>query len=661
MAGDTDISLIALSSSVEVPEAYRGKSYVQSHEDYLARYRYSIDDPAGFWGQVADELTWQSRLSTVMEGDMPNFKFFPGSTINVAENCIDRHAKDPLTRNKVALFFEGENGDRKAVTYLQLSDEVQKFANVLRSFGLKKGDVVSVYMQNLIETYVVLMACFRLGVVYNTVFAGFSAGALRERIVSSDAKMVICANASYRRGRTLKLKEIVDEALCGVEGVHQVIVYNRIPDVSTPMTAGRDHDYDQVMREASADCPPTALDANEPGLLIFTSGTSGRPKGIVHAGGGFLLGTYAYTKYQLDLRSEDVYWNTADIGWLTSHIFVLVGGLALGATTLLYEGALDYPYPGRLYDVVERYRVNKLFSAPTAYRMMMKHGEEVAAGYDLSSLQLLVSVGEPFNPEAWHWIRRVVGGGTAVINNTWGQTETGGTPLASLPGATPMKPGSCGVPFFGHQLDVTTLDGTPVPDGTPGYLIMRNVFPSLARDVYHDRDRYVEAYFSQIPGAYFTGDSAVRDADGQYWVLGRVDDVINVSGHRISTMEMESSLIQHEAVIEAAVVGQPDDIKGAVPIAFVSLERGYTPSETLESSLKAQIVRDIGTFARPETVYFVQAMPKTRSGKIIRRMLREIVHEGEVRGDITGLEDVDVVEQLVRDIAQAREIDDAKD
>lgn len=651
MGEASGISLIAESERIQPPESYRLKSYVQSYEDYQTLYQRSIDDPAGFWAAIAEELTWDERGSTVIEGDMPNFRFFPGSSINVAVNCVDRHAENPLMKNKVALFFEGENGEHRAVTYQQLSDEVQKFASVLRSFGLQKGDVVSVYMQNLVETYVVLLACFRLGVVYNTVFAGFSAEALRERIVSSNAKLVVCANASYRRGRVLQLKQTVDEAVEGVSSVEQVVVFNRIPSADTPMTAGRDYDYDALMGAAKPSCPAAKLDCNDPGLLIFTSGTSGRPKGIVHAGGGFLLGTYAYTKYQLDLRPEDVYWNTADIGWLTSHIFVLVGGLALGTTTILYEGALDYPQPGRLYEVVERYRVNKLFSAPTAYRMMLKHGEEVAKRYDLSTLELLVSVGEPFNPEAWHWVRRVVGGGKAVINNTWGQTETGGTPLASLPGAVPMKPGSCGVPFFGHKLDVVDLDGQPVADGTPGYLIVRNVFPSLARDVFGDHDRYLKAYFSQVPGAYFTGDSAVRDADGQYWVLGRVDDVINVSGHRISTMEMESSLIQHEAVVEAAVVGQPDEVRGAVPVAFVTLEKGLSPSEELETALKAQIVRDIGTFARPDKVIFVEGMPKTRSGKIIRRMLREIIEEGTVKGDVTGLEDMDILEQLVQDIS----------
>lgn len=585
-----------------------------------------------------------------MEGAMPDFSFFPGSYLNVSVNCVDRHALNPLTKNKVALFFEGENGERRAVTYLQLYDDVQRFANVLTSLGLKKGDVVSVYMQNLVETYVVLLACFRTGIVYNTVFAGFSPDALRERIVSSGAKAVICSNGSYRRGKVLKLKETVDAAVEGADTVEHVIVFQRIKDLETPMTPVRDLDFEELMAAQTAACPPARIEANEPGLLIFTSGTSGKPKGIVHAGGGFLLGTYAYTKYQLDLRPEDVYWNTADIGWLTSHIFVLVGGLALGVTTLLYEGAIDYPQPGRLYEVIERYRVNKLFSAPTAYRMMMKHGEELAQRYDLSSMELMVSVGEPLNPEAWHFVRRVVGGGKAVINNTWGQTETGGTPLASFPGATPMKPGSCGVPFFGHELAVVDADGSPMPDGTPGYLVVKRPFPSMARDVYGDRERYLNAYFRHIPGVYFTGDSAVRDEHGQYWVLGRVDDVINVAGHRISTMEMESSLIQHASVVEAAVVAQPDEVKGTVPIAFVTLERGFTASEDLKEALRAQVVQEIGAFARPSQVYFVDAMPKTRSGKIIRRMLREIIREGTVTGDVTGLEDLEILDKLVTDI-----------
>ncbi len=654
MSGQDILKLVVESDKFEPPVSYREQSYLSSYENYLEKYQASIDRPTEFWEEIASELVWQKRGSVVIDGDMPDFRFFPGSLINVCENCVDRHAADLNRKNQVALFFEGENGDRRSVTYLQLFREVQKFSNVLLSFGLQKGDVVSVYMQNLIETYVVLLACFRLGIVYNTVFAGFSPEALRDRIVNSHAKAVICANGSYRRGKILRLKETVDRALECENDVQHVIVYKRIPNLETPMQENRDYDYERLMESASAKCPPVGLDCNHPGLLIFTSGTSGKPKGIVHAGGGFLLGTYAYTKYQIDLHPSDVYWNTADIGWLTSHIFVLVGGLALGVTTILYEGAIDHPHKGRLYEMIERYGVNKLFSAPTAYRMMLKYGTDLVKQFDLSRLELLVSVGEPLNPEAWHWMRRTLGNGQIVINNTWGQTETGGTPLASLPGATPMKPGSCGVPFFGHQLDVVDSDGLQVNDGTPGFLVIRNVFPSLARDVFEDRNRYVESYFTQIPGVYFTGDSAVRDSDGQFWVLGRVDDVINVSGHRMSTMEMESSLINHEGVVEAAVVSEPDDIKGSIPVAFVTLDKQYAPTEEFIQSLREKIVSDIGSFAKPGRIIFVEAMPKTRSGKIIRRMLREIIQDGVVQGDVTGLEDSDILDKLLIDIAHRK-------
>lgn len=651
----SNVEFIQKSEEMAPSPSYREKSYLTSDQAYREKYRASIANPEDFWNEVADELTWSRRESTVIEGGLPDFQFFPGSLINVCENCVDRHAKDPHRRNKVAIFFEGENGETRSLTYLQLHRDVQKFANVLTGLGLSKGDVVSVYMQNLPETYVVLLACFRLGIIYNTVFAGFSPEALRERIVSSNAKAVICANGSYRRGKVLPLKETVDAALQGEHTVKHVIVFARVADLPTPMTPGRDQDYGELMRGASATCEPVPLDCNDPGLLIFTSGTSGKPKGIVHAGGGFLLGTYAYSKYQLDLRDEDVYWNTADIGWLTSHIFVLVGGLALGVTTILYEGAIDHPHQGRLYEMVERYQINKLFSAPTAYRMLMKYGETLAGKYDLSSIRLLASVGEPLNPEAWNWLYRVVGGNHAVINNTWGQTETGGTPLASLPGATSMKPGSCGVPFFGHSLDVVDHEGHPVPDGAPGFLIIRTPFPSLARDVFGDRQRYLDNYFKRMPGVYFTGDSAVRDKDGHFWVLGRVDDVINVSGHRISTMEMESSLIQHESVVEAAVVGQPDALKGSVPVAFVTVDKRFSPSDALAAALQQKVIADIGSFAKPERIHFVSAMPKTRSGKIIRRMLREIIEDGVIRGDVTGLEDSDTLTMLISEVRSSQE------
>ncbi len=645
-----EIEFIQKSERIQPPKNYTQNSNVQSIEDYQFMYTQSIKDPESFWSQIADELDWIKREDEIINGSMPDFTFFPRSLLNVCYNCVDRHALHPQRRNKVALFFEGENGEKRALTYLQLYREVQKFSNVLLSFGLSKGDVVSVYMQNIPETYVALLACFRLGIIYNTVFAGFSPEALRERIMSSHAKAVICSNGSYRRGKVLNLKETVDAALRDDHPVQHVVVFSHIADLSVSMTPGRDHDYTELMNNASASCEVVPLECNDPGLLIFTSGTSGKPKGIVHAGGGFLLGTYAYSKYQLDLRDEDVYWNTADIGWLTSHIFVLVGGLALGVTTILYEGAIDYPHQGRVYEMIEHYQVNKLFSAPTAFRMLMKYGETLAKQYDLSSIRLLASVGEPLNPEAWHWLYRVIGGNRAVINNTWGQTETGGTPLASLPGATPMKPGSCGVPFFGHHLDIVDQEGHSVQPGTPGFLVIRSVFPSLTRDVFGDHKRYLENYFDPMPGVYFTGDSAVRDQDGQYWVLGRVDDVINVSGHRISTMEMESSLISHEAVVEAAVVGQPDEIKGSVPVAFVTIDKQFTVNEALRLSLQRKIIADIGSFAKPDRIHFVNVMPKTRSGKIIRRMLREIIKEGTVHGDATGLEDSDILDTLIAEV-----------
>ncbi|MBX6395268.1 MAG: acetate--CoA ligase [Alicyclobacillaceae bacterium] len=637
--------LIQESRKIPPPEGYVARSYVRGRDKYEELYRESIEHPEHFWSQVAGELEWIRPWETVMEGEFPDFSFFRGGYLNVCVNCVDRHARGPR-RNKVAIFWEGENGERETYTYLQLYEEVQKVANVLKKLGVQKGDVVSVYMQNLPQTFIALLACLRIGAVYNTVFAGFSPDALRDRIVDSKAKVVLCADRSFRRGRAIALKENVDKALEGVDTVRAVVVYRRAGQ-EVPMVEGRDYDWDALVAEVGKECPPEAMEANEPGLLIYTSGTSGRPKGIVHAGGGFLVGTYAYTKYQLDLRDEDVYWNTADIGWLTAHIFVLVGGLACGVTTVLYEGAIDYPHPGRLYEMIERYRVNKLFSAPTAYRMLLKHGEDLAHRYDLSSLELFASVGEPLNPEAWEWVYRVLGQGRAVINNTWGQTETGGTPLASAPGAVEMKPGSCGVPFYGHALDVVDAEGNSLPDNTPGFLIIRKPFPTLARDIYGDRQRYVDTYFKPVPGAYFTGDSAIRDADGHFWVLGRVDDVINVSGHRISTMEMESALIAHPKVVEAAVVGQPDPVKGAVPVAFVILESGAERTPDLEKELEEWVCKEIGSFARPAAVHIVETMPRTRSGKIIRRMLRELLQDGTVRGDTTGLEDFDAVDRII--------------
>lgn len=645
---EESLKMIQQARLIEPSEPIRRLSYVRSMHEYQQKYEKTKASPALFWEEVANELRWMAPWKEVLTGSLPDFQFFRGGMINICDNCVDRHL-ETHRRNKAAIIWEGEDGSTKILTYQMLHDEVCRFANVLTKHGVKKGDVVSVYMQNLPETFIALLACLRIGAVYNTVFAGFSPEALRERINDSKAKLLITADVSYRRGRVIPLKENADKAIAEAPTIQKVIVFRR-GGVEVPMTPGRDLDWAEEMQGASRDYPCEPVEANEPGLLIYTSGTSGKPKGIVHAHGGFLVGTYAYTKYALDLQERDIYWNTADIGWLTSHIFVLVGGLALGATVVLYEGALDHPHPGRVYEMIERYRVNKLFSAPTAYRMFVKFGKELPQQYDLSSLELFASVGEPFNPEAWEWVYQHLGGGKAVISNTWGQTETGGTPLCGLPGAVPMKPGSCGVPLFGHVLDIVDERGQSCPDGVPGNLIIRQPFPSLARDVYGDRQRYLNTYFSQVPGAYFTGDAAVRDADGHYWVLGRTDDVINVSGHRISTMEMESALVAYPNVVEAAVVEKPDPIKGTVPVAFVLLEPGTEKSKELEEALMNQVVQEIGTFARPARIYLVDALPRTRSGKIIRRMLRELVTEGQVKGDRTGLEDADALDQLMRDI-----------
>jgi acetyl-CoA synthetase len=606
--------------------------------------RRSREQPEKFWADVASELEWIRPWDTVAEGGFPHFRFFVGGITNPTINMLDRHLARGAD-NRLALVWEGEEGESRFFTYRMLAVEVNRCANVLKALGVRKGDAVAIFTPNLAETIVAVLACYRLGALFNTVFSGFSTRALRDRLAGYGPKVVITADGAVRRGQHLDLKRKVDEALDGLDGVEAVIVIRRTGD-SVPLTGGRDRWWHDLMRSASPECEPEPLEANEPGIVFYTSGTTGKPKGIVHSGNAFVINNYVYTKYHLDHHPHDVLWCTADIGWLTMHIWGIAGALANGLTTVVYDGALDFPGPDRFYRIMEKYRVNKLFTAPTAIRMLMRHGEGLASAHDLSCLEVVGVVGEPFNPEAWHWTRETLGRGRVEVNNTWGQTELAGCPLAGAAWLTAMKPGSCGTEFLGASLDVVDDEGRPVPSYVTGHLVIRRPFPMMLRTLWKEPDRYLREYFSQVPGCYFTHDAAVKDEDGHFWVIGRIDDVINVAGHRLSTMEMESAILECPEAAEAAVVGAPDAIKGTVPVAFVTLRTGVEPSDALRGTLRDQVARTIGKIAVPERIYLTEVLPKTASGKIMRRLLKELVEDGQVRSDVTGLEDVSALERV---------------
>ncbi|GAB6876819.1 acetate--CoA ligase [Thermaerobacter litoralis] len=612
---------------------------------YAAYRAWAEADPDVYWAAIAAELEWLAPWTRVRTGELPDFRYFVGGLTNVSLNCIDRHLRNGR-RNQAAIVWEGEPGDRRVWTYQMLHDETCRLAHALRRAGIGKGDVVAIYLPNLPETFASIHACYRIGAVYNVIFSGFSPDAIRSRLEDSRARVVITADGSYRRGRLLPLKETLDRALEGLDFVERVVVVRRA-GAEVPMTPGRDVYYDDFIAGMPADFPPEPLEANEPGFIIYTSGTTAKPKGLVHAGVGFLVGTYANVKWSLNLQPGDIYWCTADVGWLTFPIFALVGGLAHGATHVVYEGALDYPDPGRFYRMIQQYRVNKVFTAPTALRMLSRAGAGWPQKFDLRSLELIALVGEPLDPETWLWVRRHVGDGAVEINNTYGQTETGTAWMSGIAGVTASRPGSCGLPLPGYRCQVVDAEGRPVPPGTTGYLVITGPFPCLARTIWGDHQRYLDTYFARFPGRYFTGDAAMYDADGHHWVLGRVDDVINVAGHRLSTMEMESALINHPLVAEAAVVGMPDPVKGTVPVVFAVLRSGVTPPPDIEEQLREEIARRISPIARPARVYVVDAMPKTRSGKIMRRLLREAVTSGQVTGDTTALEDPEVLDRIL--------------
>ena len=621
------------------------RAYVSGMDAYRQLYAHSKERPEEFWGGLAEkELFWFEKWTNTFEWAPPFVKWFAGGKINASYNCLDRHLTTPRA-NKVAILWEGEPGDQRMISYRELHRLVCRFANVLKGRGLKAGDRAILYMPMIPELPVAMLACARLGVIHSAVFGGFSAEALKTRIQDLEAAVVITADGGWRRGKEIKLKPAVDEALAECPTVRDVIVYRRTGS-ETAMQAGRDSWWHELDAGVDENCPAAELDAEHPLYVLNTSGTTGKPKGIQHSTAGYLLQCVMTMKWVFDLREEDTYWCTADIGWVTGHSYIVYGPLAAGATTVMYEGAPEFPQFDRWWRIVEKYGVSIFYTSPTAIRALIRQGNQWPEKHDLSSLRLLGSVGEPINPAAWEWYHRVIGKERCPIVDTWWQTETGAIMIAPMPGATPLKPGSASFPLPGVLPEVVDLDGHPVEDGDEGFLVIKRPWPSMLRTIWHDPQRYAGQYWSRMPGTYFTGDAARRDADGYFTILGRVDDVMNVSGHRLSTMEIESALVHHPAVAEAAVVGRPDEVTGQAPCAFVTLKQGTWDRHKLVEELRAWVAHEIGAFARPAEIKFTDALPKTRSGKIMRRLLREIVTTHAVTGDVTTLEDLTVLSRL---------------
>ncbi len=619
---------------------------------YQTLYRRSIDDPDGFWADMAkSELLWTRPWDRVLDWQPPFARWFDGGTLNVSVNCLDRHL---ATRgDKIALLWEGEPGDTRRLTYRELHAEVCRFANVLLSQGIVAGDRVAIYMPMIPEAIVAMLACTRVGAAHTIVFGGFSADSLRDRINDCGAKLCVTADGGYRRGKALPLKANVDAALEGTPTISRCIVVRRTGE-PVVMRAGRDLWWHDLVPGASADCPAADLPAEHPLFILYTSGTTGKPKGIVHTTGGYLLGTHLTTKYVFDLHDDDIHWCTADIGWVTGHSYVVYGPLSNGATTVVYEGAPDAPDKDRFWDIIQRHGVTVFYTAPTAIRAFVRWGTEFPDRHDMSSLRVLGTVGEPINPEAWMWYHDVIGKGRCPIVDTWWQTETGAIMITPLPGATTTKPGSCTRPFFGIVPQVVKRDGTPCAPNEGGFLILKRPWPSMLRGIHGDPERYAKQYWSDVPGAYFTGDGARCDQDGYFWVMGRVDDVLNVAGHRLGTAEIESALVSCPGVAEAAVVGPPHELKGQGICAFVTLKAGVAATAEMKKTLSDHVVREIGALARPDDIRFSDALPKTRSGKIMRRLLKEIATTGSATGDTTTLEDLNVLSRL----SAAREDDE---
>ncbi|MBT9139482.1 MAG: Acetyl-coenzyme A synthetase [Dehalococcoidia bacterium] len=633
------------------PQGFVDDARIKSMEEYEAMYNRSLNDPEGFWPEMANQLHWFKPWEKVVEYDFvnANIAWFIGGKLNVSYNCLDRHL-DGWRKNKAAIIWEGDKpGESRTYTYHELYREVNRFANVLLKKGVQKGDRVAIYLPMIPQLAMAMLACTRIGAIHNIVFGGFSAESLRDRINDSTCKLLITADAGMRGGRIVKLKETVDEALQACPSIEGVIVHRRAGNEVT-MMEGRDTWWDDEMAAADIKnfCEPAQMDSEDPLFILYTSGSTGKPKGALHTTGGYLTQVNSTIRYIFDLKEEDTYWCTADIGWVTGHSYIVYGPLSLGATTLMFEGIPNYPNPDRFWDVVEKYKVNIFYTAPTAIRAMMRDGEEWPNRHDLSSLRLLGSVGEPINPEAWMWYHRVIGKERCPIVDTWWQTETGGILISPLPGAIPTKPGAATRPFFGVDAAVIRQDGSEADVDEGGYLVIRRAWPGIMRTVYGDHERFKNTYFSQYPGNYFTGDGARKDADGYFWLTGRVDDVINISGHRLGTAEVESALVSHPAVAEAAVVGFPHDIKGEGIYSYVILRQGFSASDELRKELVQHVRKVIGPIATPDRLQFAPGLPKTRSGKIMRRILRKIAHnELESIGDTSTLADPAVVEVLI--------------
>lgn len=643
-------ALMAEKRTFPPPKEFQERAYVKSAEEYERLYKESINDPEGFWARTAEEIYWYKKWDRVMEYDFKKARveWFKGGRLNVSYNCLDRHLTSGR-KNKAAIIWEPETGENRIFTYQELHRRVCRFANLLKKLGVKKGDRVAFYMPMIPELAIGMLACTRIGAVHSVVFGGFSSMALRDRINDCQAKVLVTSDGSYRAGKVIGLKKNADTAMEDAPSIEKCLVFKRV-GMEVEMKSGRDIDANEELEKdyISSFCEPVEMDAEDPLFILYTSGSTGKPKGLLHTTGGYLLYAAVSFKYVFDYHEEDTFWCTADIGWITGHSYIVYGPLSVGATSIMFEGVPTYPKPDRYWETVEKYKVNIFYTAPTVIRTLMREGEQWTKKWDMSSLRLLGSVGEPINPEAWLWYHKYIGRGNCPIVDTWWQTETGGILISSLPGAVPLKPGAAGRPFFGVSPAVLRTDGTPAGINEDGALVIKGAWPGIARTIYGDPKRYYETYFSQYEGYYFTGDGAVEDSDGDYHLRGRIDDVINVSGHRLGTAEIESAIVSCQNAAEAAAVGFPHEIKGEGIYAYVILKSGIQPTPELKEKIVEMVRNEIGPIAKPDIIQFTDGLPKTRSGKIMRRILRKIAagHPEEI-GDTTTLADPAVVEKLI--------------